>query len=105
MPNASAPTPLRLDSPMRSDGTSKPAEPVAVSSHDPRLRAQTHGVRFVDGTGRLLRLGGKVVKNAAGFDLPKFFVGSLGGFTRFALRGGLHDRAGDRNGGDDRGDH
>ena len=38
------------------------------------------GVRFVDGEGRLLRLGGKVVKNAAGFDLPKFFVGSLGRF-------------------------
>lgn len=38
------------------------------------------GVRFVDGDGRLLRLGGKVVKNAAGFDLPKFFVGSLGRF-------------------------
>ncbi|HWA08097.1 MAG TPA: FAD-binding protein [Opitutaceae bacterium] len=36
------------------------------------------GVRFVDGEGRLLRMGGKVVKNAAGFDLPKFFVGSLG---------------------------
>jgi glycolate oxidase FAD binding subunit len=36
------------------------------------------GVRFVDGSGRLLRLGGKVVKNAAGFDLPKFFIGSLG---------------------------
>jgi glycolate oxidase FAD binding subunit len=36
------------------------------------------GVRFVDGSGRLLRLGGKVVKNAAGFDLPKFFTGSLG---------------------------
>jgi glycolate oxidase FAD binding subunit len=38
------------------------------------------GVRVVDGEGRLLRLGGKVVKNAAGFDLPKFFVGSLGRF-------------------------
>lgn len=36
------------------------------------------GVRFVDGLGRLLRLGGKVVKNAAGFDVPKFLVGSLG---------------------------
>jgi glycolate oxidase FAD binding subunit len=36
------------------------------------------GVRFVDGQGRLLRMGGKVVKNCAGFDLPKFFVGSLG---------------------------
>jgi len=38
------------------------------------------GVRFVDGAGRLLRLGSKVVKSAAGFDLPKFFVGSLGRF-------------------------
>jgi glycolate oxidase FAD binding subunit len=36
------------------------------------------GVRFVDGQGRYVRSGGKVVKNAAGFDLPKFFVGSLG---------------------------
>ncbi len=35
-------------------------------------------VEFVDGQGRLVRSGGKVVKNAAGFDLPKFFVGSLG---------------------------
>jgi glycolate oxidase FAD binding subunit len=38
------------------------------------------GVRFVDGLGRVLRAGGKVVKNAAGFDLPKFFVGSCGRF-------------------------
>ena len=33
------------------------------------LRDFILGVRFVDGTGRLLRMGGKVVKNAAGFDL------------------------------------
>lgn len=39
------------------------------------------GVRFVDGLGRLLRLGGRVVKNAAGFDVPKFLVGSLGRFA------------------------
>jgi len=44
------------------------------------LRDFILGVRFVDGTGRLMRMGGKVVKNAAGFDLPKFFVGSLGRF-------------------------
>lgn len=48
------------------------------------LRDFILGVRFVDGTGRLMRLGGKVVKNAAGFDLPKFLVGSLGRFGAMA---------------------
>jgi glycolate oxidase FAD binding subunit len=42
------------------------------------LRDFILGVKLVDGGGRLLRLGGKVVKNAAGFDLPKFLVGSVG---------------------------
>lgn len=36
------------------------------------------GVRFIDGQGQLVHGGGKVVKNAAGFDLPKLMVGSLG---------------------------
>ncbi len=36
------------------------------------------GVRFVDGTGRLVHAGGRVVKNAAGFDIPKLLVGSMG---------------------------
>ena len=35
-------------------------------------------VQFVDGLGRVVRGGGKVVKNAAGFDLPKLHCGSLG---------------------------
>ncbi len=42
------------------------------------------GVRYADGGGQLLRAGSKVVKNAAGFDLPKFFVGSRGGFGLLA---------------------
>ena len=36
------------------------------------------GVRFVDGEGRLVRGGSKVVKNSAGFDIAKLMVGSLG---------------------------
>lgn len=36
------------------------------------------GIRFVDGRGQEIRGGGAVVKNAAGFDFPKLFVGSLG---------------------------
>ncbi len=35
-------------------------------------------LRFVDGMGRLVGGGAQVVKNAAGFDLPKLFVGSAG---------------------------
>lgn len=42
------------------------------------LRDFILGVKFVDGEGRLLSGGGKVVKNAAGFDLPKLMVGSAG---------------------------
>ncbi len=37
-------------------------------------------VHFISGEGKLIRAGGKVVKNAAGFDIPKFMVGSLGRF-------------------------
>ena len=36
------------------------------------------GVRFVDGAGEVVHTGGKVVKNAAGFDISKLMVGSLG---------------------------
>ncbi len=36
------------------------------------------GATVVDGAGNYFRCGGKVVKNAAGFDLAKFYVGSLG---------------------------
>ncbi|MEQ1825966.1 MAG: FAD-binding protein [Pirellula sp.] len=36
------------------------------------------GIRFIDGYGKLIRGGGQVVKNAAGFDYPKLMVGSRG---------------------------
>jgi glycolate oxidase FAD binding subunit len=36
------------------------------------------GTRFIDGNGELLQGGGKVVKNAAGFDYPKLMAGSMG---------------------------
>lgn len=36
------------------------------------------GTEFVAGDGALIRAGGKVVKNAAGFDIPKLLVGSCG---------------------------
>ncbi|WP_022798310.1 FAD-binding protein [Thermus islandicus] len=44
------------------------------------LRDFLLGVRFVDGEGNLLRGGGKVVKNAAGFPFHRLMVGALGAF-------------------------
>lgn len=43
-----------------------------------RLRDFILAIQFMTGDGRLMRSGAKVVKNAAGFDLPKLFTGSLG---------------------------
>lgn len=39
------------------------------------------GATVVDGQVRVFRVGGKVVKNSAGFDLTKFLVGSLGQYA------------------------
>ncbi len=36
------------------------------------------GLKVVDASGTVVKGGGKVVKNVAGYDLPKLFIGSLG---------------------------
>jgi glycolate oxidase FAD binding subunit len=42
------------------------------------LRDFIVGIRVVDGLGNVVTGGGRVVKNAAGYDLPKLMVGSAG---------------------------
>jgi len=42
------------------------------------LRDFILGAAYLDAAGRMVRTGGKVVKNAAGFDIPKLMVGSMG---------------------------
>lgn len=42
------------------------------------LRDFILGIEFVNAQGQAVRGGGKVVKNAAGYDLPKLFCGSMG---------------------------
>lgn len=68
---------------------------VAANEHSDRAyafggpRDQVLGLDVVDGCGRVLRCGGRVVKNVAGYDLPRLFVGSLGTLgiiTRLTLR-------------------
>ena len=68
---------------------------VATNTCGPRrfgygsLREWVLGLSAVDGTGRLFKAGGRVVKNAAGYDLCRLLVGSLGTLavlTRVTLR-------------------
>ncbi len=42
------------------------------------LRDYVLGVKIMDGEGRVLRFGGEVIKNVAGFDVSRLMTGSLG---------------------------
>ena len=64
--------------------TTGPCGPSLGSPRDLSL-----GVEFVDGTGAIVRAGGRVVKNVAGFDLTRLIVGSwgsLGAITEVSVR-------------------
>jgi len=61
--------------------------PCSTSLGTPRDHAI--GLEFVDGTGAIVRGGGRVVKNVAGFDLTRLLVGSwgtLGVITEISVR-------------------
>ncbi len=54
-------------------GLSGPRRPYAGSVRDSVL-----GVKMINGKGEILRFGGQVMKNVAGFDLSRLMVGALG---------------------------
>jgi glycolate oxidase FAD binding subunit len=61
--------------------------PCSIALGAPRDHAI--GLEFVDGTGAVIRAGGRVVKNVAGFDLTRLLVGSwgsLGAITEVSVR-------------------
>jgi glycolate oxidase subunit GlcD len=62
---------------------------VALATSCGAVRDQVLGLRIVTGDGVALRLGGRVVKNVAGFDLVRLLVGGSGAFgviTEVTLR-------------------
>jgi glycolate oxidase FAD binding subunit len=73
---------LPLDAPLA--GRATLGGILAANTSGPRrfaygtARDRLIGLRIVDAQGKLIKGGGKVVKNVAGFDLPKLFIGSLG---------------------------
>ena len=53
------------------------------------IRGDVLGVRILDGRGRILRFGGTVIKNVAGYDIARLMtgaMGTLGGWLDISLR-------------------
>jgi FAD/FMN-containing dehydrogenase len=74
-PAADPPGPERTVGSVIVSGTSGP-----LAAGFGRLRDHLLGVTFVSGDGSIVRAGGRVVKNVAGYDLTKLAVGSFGAF-------------------------
>src|SRR3989304_2233411 len=55
-------------------------------------RDQVLGLSMLAGNGTLVRLGGRVVKNVAGFDLAKAVIGAHGGFGAITALARSKDR-------------